>query len=102
MKVEYHHFPPKNFTPRELRNMQERTRMYISWLDFYKSRPDIKSYDYVIKFWYFLDGRVEVGEFGFSTKFEDTTLEMMEAIEKTNTFCTWLPPHYLVKSYEEY
>lgn len=102
MNFEYYHFPPKNFTPYDLRNMQKREQTYYHWKEFYEENKNIQSYDHVIKFWYLLDGHVEVGEVGISSRFVDLTLEMMEAIEKTETFCFWLPPHYTRKKDEAY
>ncbi len=102
MNFEYYHFPPKNFTPRDLRNMQQREQTFNLWKEFYEKNSDIRSYDQVIKFWYFLDGRVTIGEIGMSQRFEDLTFEMMEAVEKTDSFCAWLPPYYIRKEIETY
>jgi hypothetical protein len=102
MNIEYYHFPPKNFTPYDIREMQDRVETYLSWKRFYEDNPKIENYNHVIKFWYFLDNRVEVGEIVLSTRFAETTIELMEAVQKTDTFCMWLPPHYKEPDYEAY
>lgn len=93
MKCFYNHFPPEGFNPYDIRDVQNRENIYISWKKYYEDGEKRDPSKYVIYYWYFHQKKVEKGEVCISLINEELSLDMMEAIENIDNFCLWLPPH---------
>lgn len=93
MQCIQYHFPPINFTPYHIRDIQYRQKIYHSWKNYFKNTGNKNPSEYFIKYWYLLDKKVQTGKLCISLHNEDLSLELMSAVEFLDDFCVWLPPH---------
>lgn len=93
MQCVKYHFPPCDYTAYDIRDMQNRENVYHSWKIFLTNSKKNNPSEYFILYWYLSRKRIQTGKLCVSLNNKELSLELMAAVEFSEDFCLWLPPH---------